>query len=189
MKKSDAPIRKPRADAARNRELLLEAAKRVFTEAGARASLEEIAREAGVGIGTLYRHFPTREALLEAVYRYEVERLAAAADKLLAKHEPLDAMRAWLQLCLDYLATKKVVLSAFTPGAPAPAFESTFELLKLSLTKLLKAAIDAGDARKDVQVNDLIQVFAGFAYNVGAPGWRASTMRLVDIVIAGLATR
>ena len=101
-----SPVRKARVDAERNRQRLLEAAKAVFAEKAASASLEEIARAAGVGIGTLYRHFPTRDALIEAVYRHEAEQLALAATRLSAKHPPITALREWLLVFVDYLDAK-----------------------------------------------------------------------------------
>src|SRR6201982_1773815 len=100
-------LRKPRADARRNRERVLEAAKSVFSAGGAKASLEAVARRAGVGIGTLYRHFPTREALYEAVYRHEVEQLGELAEKLRNEGKPVDALRRWLRSNVEFVATKK----------------------------------------------------------------------------------
>src|SRR6476620_917354 len=104
--------RKPRTDAQRNRERILEVAKRAFTRSGANASLDDIAKEAGVGPGTLYRHFPTRDELLEAVYRTEVEKLAAAERKFTETLPPVEALRAWLLLFVDYIATKRIIAPA-----------------------------------------------------------------------------
>ena len=103
------PARKPRADGQRNRERLMEAAKAAFAEVGADVSLEEIARRAGVGIGTLYRHFPTRDAIVEAVYRREVEQLADAATRLIGSMPPGEALHEWMRLFVDYIATKKLI--------------------------------------------------------------------------------
>src|SRR3984957_6470003 len=100
-------VRRPRADAVRNRERVLEAAKAVFSAGGAEASLEAVARAAGVGIGTLYRHFPTREALCEAVYRREVQQLGDLAEQLKQEAEPVDALRRWLRSNVEFVATKK----------------------------------------------------------------------------------
>src|SRR5271157_1830865 len=100
-KRSQSAARKPRTDAQRNRERILEVAKKAFTRAGASASLDDIAKQAGVGPGTLYRHFPTRDALIEAVYRAEVEKLAAAAPSFAEVLPPLDALRAWMRLFVD----------------------------------------------------------------------------------------
>src|SRR5579884_2699678 len=111
-KKAKQTSRKPRADAQRNRERILHVAKLAFTRAGVDISLDEIARESGVGPGTLYRHFPTREALLEAVYRTEVEKLAAAEQELSRKLPPLEALRAWMLLFVDYIATKQLIAAA-----------------------------------------------------------------------------
>jgi AcrR family transcriptional regulator len=101
---SQSPRRRPRTDAQRNRERILEVAKESFTHSGANTSLDDIAKEAGVGAGTLYRHFPTRDALLEAVYRTEVEKLAAAEQELAQKLSPVEALRAWMLLFVDYIA-------------------------------------------------------------------------------------
>src|SRR5712672_4218147 len=111
MKKLATPksARKPRTDAQRNRERILEVAKGAFTRFGANASLDDIAKEAGVGAGTLYRHFPMRDALIEAVYRTEVEKLAAAEKKFSESMPPIEALRAWMLLFVDYIATKKII--------------------------------------------------------------------------------
>ena len=127
-KESEFKTRKPRADSLRNRDLLLTAAKTAFTELGAEAPLEEVARRAGVGIGTLYRHFPTREALIAAVYVREIEQLAASAEALLAERPAGEALETWLNLLIDYMATKRVVAPPSAPirakaraSTPAPA--------------------------------------------------------------------
>src|SRR5258708_35212545 len=101
--------RKPRADAQLNRERILEVAKEAFTRSGANASLDDVAKQASVGAGTLYRHFPTRDALIEAVYRTEVERMAAAEKKFSASLPPVEALRAWMLLFVDYIATKQII--------------------------------------------------------------------------------
>src|ERR1700752_1611433 len=106
-KRSQSADRKPRTDAQRNRQRLLEVAKEAFTRSGGNASLDDIAKQAGVGPGTLYRHFPTREELPEAVYRNEVEKLAAAERKFAETLPPIEALRAWMLLFVDYIATKQ----------------------------------------------------------------------------------
>src|ERR1700739_1124361 len=112
-KKGSKPVeRKPRTDAQRNRERILEVAKQAFTRYGADASLDDIAKQAGGGAGTLYRHFPTRDALIEAVYRSEVEKLAAAAHGFAAAMSPVEALRAWLLLFVDYIAAKHIIAPA-----------------------------------------------------------------------------
>src|SRR3954454_6895965 len=110
--RSAAAVRKPRVDAVRNRERVLEAAKAVFSAGGPEASLEAVARRAGVGIGTLYRHFPTREALFEAVYRREVQQLSELAEQLKCDASPVDALRRWLRSNVEFVATKKGMLAA-----------------------------------------------------------------------------
>src|ERR1700733_8232291 len=105
------PARNPRADAKRNRERILEVAKEVFMRDGAAASLDDIARRSGVGNATLYRHFPTRDDLIEAVYRNEVERLAAAEQRFAATMPPIEALRAWMLLFIDHVAEKKLIIS------------------------------------------------------------------------------
>lgn len=165
----------------------MEAAKAAFTKHGPDASLEEIARQAEVGIGTLYRNFPTREALLEAVYRREVERLAEAAERLLKSHAPLEALREWFLLFADYMTTKKVVLPALA-GNPKIT-ESSGAVIRGALADFLARGIAAGEIRDGTQTDDLMQVLAGLAFNVSnapASGAKGSTARFVDIVIAGL---
>ncbi len=184
-----APPRRPRADALRNREALIDAAKAAFTEAGPEVSLEEIARRADVGIGTLYRHFPTRDAVIEAVYRREVDQLSDAASALLKAHPPLDAMRRWLNLSIDYLATKKLIAPALgTLSGGAALMAHSGSRLVGAVSALLEAAQRAGAVRADVRAADLVQAFAGIAYNTGAPGWRDSAERHADIIIAGIRT-
>src|ERR1700688_4243823 len=111
-KRKQASVRKPRSDAQRNRQRILEVAKQAFTRSGANASLDDIAKQAGVGVGTLYRHFPTREELLQAVFRSELERLAAAEPKLGEEMPPIEAFRAWLFLFVDAIAAKQLIAPA-----------------------------------------------------------------------------
>src|SRR6202012_833683 len=126
-KRSQAAGRKPRADAVRNRARILEAAKDAFTRSGANVSLDDIAKDAGVGPGTLYRHFPTRDALLEAVYRSEVAKLAAAERKFAETMAPIEALRAWMLLFIDYVAAKQIIAPALNTlvGGPSKVYEST----------------------------------------------------------------
>src|ERR1700727_3514983 len=135
--------RKPRADAQRNRERVLEVAKQEFTRVGANASLEDIAKKAGVGPGTLYRHFPTREDLLEAVYRTEVEKFAAAERKFAETLPPVEALRAWMLLFVDYIATKQIiapVLNALV-GDSKKVFEASYDQVWGAIRALVKRAI------------------------------------------------
>src|ERR1700742_3307634 len=143
-------VRKPRADAVRNRERVLEAAKAVFSAGGPDASLEAVAKRAGVGIGTLYRHFPTREALYEAVYRREVEQLGELAGDLKRDPSPVEALRRWLRANVEFVATKKGMAAALALAAHAPPSELTafsFERLTKAVAKLLDRAVTAGAPR------------------------------------------
>lgn len=182
------PARKPRADAQRNRDRLLQAAKLAFTELGTDISLDEVARRANVGIGTLYRHFPTRDAIVEAVYRREVEQLADAAKSLLASLPPGDALHAWMRLCIDYVATKKVMAPALaaTVDGGCELREASISRIVEAMTLLVNQAIAGGDIRKDADPNDLLRAMAGFAYGNTSPDWQASALRLVDILMDGL---
>src|ERR1700752_1938520 len=149
--------RKPRVDALRNRERVLEAAKVVFSTGGAEASLEAVARAAGVGIGTLYRHFPTREALFEAVYRREVHELAALAERLKDEEEPVEALRHWLHSNVRFVATKKGMVAALALAAykNSALYSESFDRLTRALAGLLERAIAAGDIRSDISPEDL----------------------------------
>jgi AcrR family transcriptional regulator len=163
---SAAPVRRPRADAVRNRERVLEAAKAVFSAGGPDASLEAVAKRAGVGIGTLYRHFPTREALFEAV----------------------DALRRWLRSNVEFVATKKGMSAAL-----ALAVQSSSELTAFSFDRLTKAvgalldrAIAAGEIRSDISPEDLLRALVGMCYMHDQPGWQTSVLRLLDVFVDGL---
>jgi AcrR family transcriptional regulator len=185
---AEGAARKPRADAQRNRERLIDVAKAAFAQVGPDVSLEEIARRAHVGIGTLYRHFPTRDAIVEAVYRREVQQLADAAERLLDSHPPIEALREWLKLMVDYLATKKVIapaLGTMTGGASA-IYESSSLLLRAAVARLVEAAIAAGDIRGDVEVADVLHAMTGFTFGAAGPDWAARTLRLIDILMDGL---
>ena len=180
--------RKPRADATRNRERLLEIAKLAFTEAGADVSLDEIARRAGVGIGTLYRHFPTRGAIIEAVYRREVEQLAEGAERLLASLPPGAALHEWMRLFVNYIATKKVIapaLGAIVAGAPE-LFAASGTRITGAMALLVESARASGDVRTDADPDDLLRALIGFTYGNSSPGWEASARRLIDILMDGL---
>jgi AcrR family transcriptional regulator len=179
--------RKPRADARRNRELLLATAKAAFTEVGGDVSLDEIARRAGVGIGTLYRHFPTRAALVEAVYHREVEQLAGAATRLLGSLPPGEALYEWMRLFVDYIATKKVVISALGSigGGASELYAYSTTQLTGAMSMLVDRAGLSGAIRRDVDPTDLLRALVGFYGNAG-PGWRESALRLIDILMDGL---
>lgn len=187
--KAEAEGRKPRADALRNRELLIDVAKLAFAEVGPNVSLEEIARRAGVGIGTLYRHFPTRDDIIAAVYRREVTQLADAAKRLLETRPAGEALHEWLRLFVDYIATKKVIAPALASmaGGTSALYESSIDLMRTAVADLVERAIKAGDIRPDVEPFDLIQALGSFAMGVStSPGWEARTLRLIDILMDGL---
>src|SRR5580700_1050879 len=151
--KNRKPARKPRTDAQRNRERILEVAKEAFTQSGANASLDDIAKEAGVGAGTLYRHFPTRDALIEAVYRTEVEKLAAAEKKFSESLPPIEALRAWMLLFVDYIATKQIIGPALNSlvGGPSKLYERSRSQIQGAIDALVKRAIKSGDIRRDLE--------------------------------------
>ena len=186
-KRSQTANRKPRADAQRNRERVLEVAKREFTRSGVNASLDDIARKAGVGAGTLYRHFPTRDALLEAVYRTEVEKLAAAEQKFAQTLPPIEALRAWMLLFVDYIETKKIIAPALNTlvGGPSKVFEASYAQIHLAIRALVQRAIKSGDIRKDLDPIDVLRALIGVANVATSPDWQQSARRLVEILITG----
>lgn len=179
--------RKPRTDAQRNRERILEVAKEAFTHSGADTSLDEVAKEAGVGAGTLYRHFPTREALLEAVYRSEVEKLAAAQRDLSGKLPPIEALRAWMLLFVDYIAAKQIIAPALNTivGGPSKLYETYRAQIAGAIDALVKRAIESGDIRKDLDPFDLLRALIGVSNVATSPDWQQSAKRLVEILISG----
>lgn len=180
--------RPTRSDARRNRERLLAAAKDVFSAGGKEASLESVARRAGVGIGTLYRHFPTREALFEAVYRREVEQLTELAERLLAEEQPVEALRRWLRSNVEFIATKRGMAEALAIAANGSselkAF--SFEHLTRALGTLLARAAAAGEIRADITPEDLLRTLVGMCLMHDSPGWQPAVLRLVDVFVEGL---
>jgi len=179
--------RKPRADALRNRERILEEAKAAFTRLGGDISLEDVARQAGVGPGTLYRHFPTRDALLENVYRAEVTKLAQEQQRLSESLPPLEALRAWMVLFVDYIATKKIIAPALNSmvGGPTKLFESSGALIKDAIQSLVARAVASGEIRADLEPLDLLRALVGVSNVASAPDWQQSAKRLVDILLLG----
>ena len=186
--RSIARARRPRADAVRNRERVLAAAKAVFSGGGRDASLEAVARDAGVGIGTLYRHFPTREALFEAVYRREVETLSELAEQLQREAAPVEALRRWLRSNVEFAATKKGMSAALTLAAHGSSELSayTFDRLSKAVGALLDRAVAAGEIRADISPEDLLRTLAGMYYMHDQPGWQTSVVRMIDVVVDGL---
>ena len=179
--------RKPRTDAQLNRERILEVAKEAFTRSGPNASLDDVAKEAGVGAGTLYRHFPTRDALIEAVYRSEVEKLAAAERRFAGAMSPIEALRAWMLLFVDYIATKQIIASALNAyvGGPSKLYEGSRAQIQGAIDALVKRAIKNGDMRRDLDPFDLLRALIGVSHVASGPDWQQSARRLVDILITG----
>jgi AcrR family transcriptional regulator len=188
--KDKPAVRKVRVDAERNRLHLLTTAKAVFAAKGSTASFEEIARDAGVGIGTLYRHFPTRDALIEAVYRNETEQLLAAATRLADELPPVKALREWLLLFVDFMAVKHGMaeaLSSLICGS-SQLYETSGMQVKSAIATLVANATASGDVRVTVEPLDLLRALAGVAtIATGSPGTEAAK-RLVDILLAGIST-
>jgi AcrR family transcriptional regulator len=180
-----------RADARRNRERLLETAVRAFTEEGLDATLDGIAKEAGVGIGTLYRHFPTREALIEAAYRNELARLCDVVPELLLQMAPDLAMRAWMDRYVDYMTTKRGMadaLRAVIASGGNPYAESRGRLTG-AIGELLRAGAAAGVLREDVPPEDVLAGLAGVSLASGQPEQREQAGRLLDLLMDGLRHR
>jgi AcrR family transcriptional regulator len=190
-KRKQASVRKPRPklriDAQRNRERILGVAKEAFTRSGANTSLDDIARDAGVGPGTLYRHFPTREELLGEVYRTEMEKLASAEQKFAEELPPIEALRAWLLLFVDYIAAKQLIAPALNAllGDPKKVFEASYAQMWEAIRALVKRAVKSGDIRKDLDAIDLLRALIGVANVATSPDWQQSARRLVDILITG----
>jgi len=181
------PRRRPRSDGQRNREHLLGVAKTAFTAGELDIPLDEIARRAGVGIGTLYRHFPNRDALIEAVYRAELDRLADAAPALAAQYPPVEALRAWMLLFMDYIAAKHVIapaLNGLVEGTSALYAQSGM-ILQNAIDRLVESAVASGDFKVEIEPLDLLRALAGVSNFSAGPGWETSAKRLVDILIAG----
>jgi AcrR family transcriptional regulator len=183
--------RKPRADALRNRERVLEAAKSVFSQGGPEPSLEAVARQAGVGIGTLYRHFPTREALYEGVYRREVEQLVELAKHLSTETPPVEALRRWLRANVEFIATKKGMAAALATAAHGSSELVAYSLDRLTraVGELLERAVAANEIRADIGPEDLLRTLVGMCYAHDRPGWQTKVLRLVDVFIDGLRRR
>jgi AcrR family transcriptional regulator len=183
------PIRPMRADARKNRESLLRAAREQFVVGGPEVSLELIAREAGVGIGTLYRHFPTREQLIEDVYRNEVDQLCGAAAGLLADLPPAEALAQWMARFVAYATTKRGLLGALkTISAAGPGrFPATRERLLAAIGGLLDAGTAAGEIRADVGTEDVLTAMNA-VWTIAADGeaWAAQSGRVLRLLLDGL---
>lgn len=190
-KKPAPPPRKPRSDGQRNRERILEVAKQAFSRSGPAASLDDIARKAGVGSGTLYRHFPTRDVLIEAVYRSEVEKLAAAEQRFAVIMAPLEALRAWMLLFIQHVSEKRLIIPAMdtVAGGSARLIEGSRSVIHTAFVNSVKRAIANGDLRADTDPNDFVRALVGVFLTTALPGWEESARRIVDILIAGSRAR
>ena len=184
---SSSATRKPRADAQRNRERILEVARLAFTQRGADATLDDIARQAGIGPGTLYRHFPTRDALIEAVFRSEVDKLTTAGQHYSARMRPVEALRSWMLVFIAYVADKTLILPALdtVPGGSTRMIEGSRGPIHGMFRQLIERAIDSGELRPDTDPDDLIRALIGVFHTTSLPGWEASARRIVNILIAG----
>lgn len=187
----DTTSRKPRADSLRNREKLMAAAREVFSAGGPDASLEKVAKTAGVGIGTLYRHFPTREALFQAVYKREIDQLVELADNLAADETPFEALRLWLHANVDMVATKKGLKAALAPadGSADALYADTALRLTTTINKLMKSAVDAGEIRDDMEPEDVMRALVGMCYTREQADWQEKVIRLMDVFLDGLRVR
>jgi len=182
------PVRKPRADSVRNRERVLKAAKAVFAEGGPDGSLEGVARRAGVGVGTLYRHFPNRQTLFEAVYRREVEQLAELAEQLGTDLPPLEALRRWMHANVEFVATKKGMSAALAVAVHNSSGLTAYSMDRLgrALEILLRRAANAGAIRDDISAEDILRTVVGLCYTHDKPGWQGNVLRLLDVFVDGM---
>jgi AcrR family transcriptional regulator len=179
--------RKPRSDGQRNRAHLLDTAERLFVERGPDVPFTEIAKEAGVGVGTVYRHFPTREDLIGAVYRAELDAVCDAADELLTALPPQEALRAWMTRFVEYMTTKiglqdAIAVVAAKGGDP---FADTHTRQKVAIASLMGATADAGATRPEVNSDDVLLALAGIAIAAGAAEEPEQTTRMIDLLYTG----
>lgn len=162
-------------------------AREAFSRDGADTSLENVAKRAKVGIGTLYRHFPTRDALIESVFRADVEKLAAAANELSGSLPPLEALRTWLLLFVDYIGAKQIIAPAFNSvaGGSEKLYESSGAPTHNAISLLVNRAIQSGDLRKDTDLWGLLWPLIGMSHVHLGPGWLESAKSLVDVLLRG----
>jgi AcrR family transcriptional regulator len=179
--------RKPRADAQRNRVRILEVAKQVFTRKGAEASMDEIAKRAKIGPGTLYRHFPTRDDLLAAVYISEVEKLAESQRKFSAELPPIEALRAWMLVFIDYIEAKKIIAPALNAMAcdPSQVYQQSTRVMEEAANTLASRAVASGDLRPEVDPMDMLRAIYGISSAGSTDDWPAKARQFVDILIQG----
>jgi AcrR family transcriptional regulator len=177
-----------RADARRNRDRLVEIAAIAFAEKGVETSLEDIARQAEVGVGTLYRHFPTREHLVEVVYRRELESLAAAAETLSQDQAPDIALEEWMRRFVDYIAAKRGMANSLKilMNSNSSLFAEGSGLIRTTLDRLVEAARDAGTIRTDIDTTDLLHALTSIYSMPASPEWRNRANRLIGLLMDGL---
>lgn len=180
--------RKKRADSVRNRERLLDAARDVFSAGGPEASLEAVARKAELGIGTLYRHFPTREALFQAVYGRDVDEIVELAGTLAEAPDPVAALRQWLHASVRMVATKRGMLTALAaaPDYSAPFYQQNHARLHQAVEDLMRKGVATGRLRDDVTAEELLKAFLAICYTRDQPGWQATVVKLLDVFVDGL---
>ncbi len=186
--RSSADTTPMRADARRNRQRLLAAALHTFSTEGEKVSLERIAKAAGVGIGTLYRHFPTKETLVEAVYRDELARVRESAEELLGAYAPATALRIWMDRFADYVAAKRGMADTLHAIAASGAISTsqTHDVLTASIEMLLHAGAEAGSLRDDVDPEDVLLSLVGVFLSAGEPEQRDRAGRMLDLLTDGL---
>jgi AcrR family transcriptional regulator len=186
----EPPDRRLRADAQRNSETVIQAARAVFAATGVEAPMREIAEKAGVGVGTIYRHFPQRADLIAAVFRHEVDACADAAQLLAEKHKPGEALDRWMQRYVDFIVAKRGLAAALYSGGSAfeslPAYFD--KRLEPALQALLDIAISSGDIRADVKPYDLLRAVASLCMP-SSDGDPAHARRLVALLVDGLRYR
>ncbi|CAN5637318.1 TetR/AcrR family transcriptional regulator [soil metagenome] len=184
-------VRRPRADGQRNRERILEVAREAFAQHGTDATMDDIARRAEIGPGTLYRHFPTRDALIEAVFRSQVEKLAAAGQRFADTMRPLEALRSWMVVFIEYVAGKMLILPAMdtVPGGSTRMIEGSRGPIHGTFRGLVQRAVESGELRADTDPDDLIRALIGVFHTTSLPGWESSARRIVDILIDGSRPR
>ena len=177
-----------RADAQRNRDRLLDAAVQAFSQVGPDVTLDAIAKDAGVGIGTLYRHFPTRESLVEAAYRNELARLCDAVTDLLQAMPPDEATRTWMDRFVDYMTTKRGMADALRAviASGANPYAHSRDRLIAAITTLLHAGAAAGTVRSDVEPGDVLVSLNGVSLAAGEPAQQDQARRLLDLLMDGL---
>ena len=179
--------RKQRSDAQQNRVRILRTAQQAFVQHGAAVAMDDIARQSGVGSGTLYRHFPTREVLIEAVYKGEVEKLTATAAHLLKTKTPIDALRSWMLLFIDHVASKRLILPALesVAGGSVRLIEGSHEIIHAAFLSLVQNAQSQGLLRADLYPHDFIRAMLGVFFTTALPGWEESARRIVDLLVDG----